>query len=445
MKIVISGAGDVGKYLAKMLIKENHDIVIIDQNDELIVEVDNSYDLMTVCGSCTSFSILKDAKVQNCDLYIAVTNSQDTNILSCVFAKKLGAKKTIARVDNMEYLNPINKLSFINLGVDRLIYPEYIAAKEIVGVLKQTGTTEVFEFSGGKLTLFVIKLENDSPIVNISLKEASRLAQNQNYRAVAITRNDATIIPKGDDILLVNDLVYIITNPEGIPELLQIAGKEKLEINNITFVGGSRIGIKSAKFVENHLNVKMLELDPEKSFKLVDLLPGSMIITGDGRNIDVLLESGIEQCDAFVAVTGDSETNILTCLLAKKFGVLKTIAEIENLDYIEIAKKMGIDTIVNKKLSTASTIYTFTMKAEVTSIKCLTGTEAEVLEFIVSKDAIVTKNKLKDIDFPEGVIIGGIVRGNKSYIAMGDTQIKQNDKVVLFALPSAIHKIAYYF
>jgi trk system potassium uptake protein TrkA len=445
MKIVISGAGDVGKYLAKMLIKENHDIVIIDQDDELIVEVDNSYDLMTVCGSCTSFSILKDAKVQNCDLYIAVTNSQDTNILSCVFAKKLGAKKTIARVDNMEYLSPINKLTFINLGVDRLIYPEYIAAKEIVGVLKQTGTTEVFEFSGGKLTLFVIKLENDSPIVNISLKEASRLAQNQNYRAVAITRNDTTIIPKGDDILLVNDLVYIITNPEGIPELLKIAGKEKLDINNITFVGGSRIGIKSAKFIENHLNVKMLEIDPDKSFKLVDLLPGSMIITGDGRNIDVLLESGIEQCDAFVAVTGDSETNILTCLLAKKYGVLKTIAEIENLDYIEIAKKMGIDTIVNKKLSTASTIYTFTMKAEVTSIKCLTGTEAEVLEFIVSKDAIVTKNKLKDIDFPEGVIIGGIVRGNKSYIAMGDTQIKQNDKVVLFALPSAIHKIAYFF
>jgi len=445
MKIVISGVGDVGRYLAKMLIKENHDIIIIDQDDELIVEVDNSYDLMTVCGSCTSFSVLKDAKVQNCDLYIAVTNSQDTNILSCIFAKKLGAKKTIARVDNMEYLNPINKLTFINLGVDRLIYPEYIAAKEIVGVLKQTGTTEVFEFSGGKLTLFVIKLESNSPIVNISLKEASRLAQNQNYRAVAITRNDTTIIPKGDDMLMENDLVYIITNPEGIPDLLKIAGKEKLDINNIIFVGGSRIGIKSARFVENHLNVKMLELDPDKSFKLVDQLPNSLVITGDGRNIDVLVESGIDKCDAFVAVTGDSETNILSCLLAKKYGVLKTIAEIENLDYIEIAKKMGIDTIVNKKLSAASTIYTFTMKAEVTSIKCLTGTEAEVLEFIASKDAIVTKNKLKDIDFPEGVIIGGIVRGNKSYIAMGETQIKHNDKVVLFALPSAIHKIAYYF
>ncbi len=445
MKVVISGAGDVGKYLAKMLIKENHDIVIVDSDTELIKDVDNTNDLMTVNGSCTTFSTLKEAKVHNCDLYIAVTSSQDTNILSCVFAKKLGAKKTIARVDDMEYLNPLNKLTFINMGIDRLIYPEYIAAKEIVGVIKQTGTTEVFEFSGGKLTLFVIKLDETSPIVNLSLKDAARQSNNKNYRVVAITRNDDTIIPKGDDILEANDIVYIITNPDGISELLKTAGKEKLEINNVMFLGGSRIGTKSAKFLEGQLNVKMLEIEQEKSFKLVDQLPKTMIINGDGRNIDLLLESGLEKCDAFVAVTGDSETNILTCLLAKRYGVKKTVAEIENLDYIEIASKMGIDTIINKKLSAASTIYTFTMKAEVASIKCLTGTDAEVLEFVTSKDAIVTKNKLRDIDFPEGVIIGGIVRGNKSFIAMGDTQIKPNDKVVLFALPTAIHKIAYYF
>ncbi len=445
MKIVISGAGDVGKYLAKMLIKENHDLIIVDSDNELLKEVDNTHDLMTVNGSCTTFSTLKEAKVHTCDLYIAVTSSQDTNILSCIFAKKLGAKKTIARVDNMEYLNPLNKLTFINLGIDRLIYPEYIASKEIVGVLKQTGTTEVFEFSGGKLTLFVLKLDENSPIVNLTLKEAAKQSSNKNYRAVAITRDENTIIPNGDVVLMPNDYVYMITNPDGIPELLKTAGKEKLDINNVMFLGGSRIGIKSAKFLEGQLNVKMLEIDSDKSFKLVDELPKTLIIHGDGRNIDLLLESGLEKCDAFVAVTGDSETNILTCLLAKRYGVKKTIAEIENLDYIEIATKMGIDTIINKKLSAASTIYTFTMKAEVASIKCLTGTDAEVLEFVTSKDAIVTKNKLRDIDFPEGVIIGGIVRGNKSFIAMGDTQIKPNDKVVLFALPTAIHKIAYYF
>lgn len=445
MKIVISGAGEVGRYLAKMLVKENHDLVLIDQDDNLIKEVDTTYDLMTVAGMCTSFSTLKEAKVHNCDLYISVTNSQDTNILSCIFAKKLGAKKTIARVDNMEYLNPINKLTFINLGIDKMVYPEFLAAKEIVGVLKQTGTTEVFEFSGGRLTLFVLKLDDNSPIINLSLRDASKLSNNKNYRAVAITRDEQTIIPKGDDVLLPNDLVYMITSPEGIKDLLKTAGKEKLDINNVMFLGGSRIGIKAVKFIENQLKVKIIESDPEKCFRLTELLPNAMVINGDGRNIDLLLEAGLEKCDAFVAVTGDSETNVLTCLLAKRYGVKKTIAEIENLDYFEIASKMGIDTIINKKLTAASTIYTQTMQAEVASIKCLTGTDAEVLEFVTSKDAIVTKNKLKDIDFPEGVIIGGIVRGEKSMIAMGDTQIKANDKVVLFALPAAIHKIAYYF
>jgi trk system potassium uptake protein TrkA len=445
MKIVISGAGDVGAYLAKMLTKENHDIVMVDLRSDILKEVDSAYDVMCVEGSCTSFDVLKEAKTAGCDLFIAVTNSEDTNILSCVFAKKLGAKKTVARVDNMEYLNPLNKLTFINLGVDRLIYPEYIAAKEVVGVIKQTGSTEIFEFSGGKLTLFVIKLDEKSSIVNMTLREASTIARNKNYRAVAITRNGETIIPRGQDMLLEGDVVYIITNPDGIPSLLKTAGKDKLELNNVMFLGGSRIGIKSAKFLENHLNVKMIEFDNEKSFKLVDLLPNTMIINGDGRNIDVLMEEGLEKTDAFVAVTGDAETNILTCLLAKRYGVKKTIAEIENLDYIEIASKMGIDTIINKKLSAASTIYTLTMKAEVASIKCLTGTDAEVLEFITSRDAIITKNKLRDVEFPEGVIIAGVVRGSKSFIAMGDTQIKPNDKVVLFALPSAIHKIAYFF
>lgn len=445
MKIVISGAGEVGRYLAKMLIKEDHDLVLIDKDDDLIKEVDNSYDLMTVSGFCTSFSTLKEAKVHSCDLYISVTNSQDTNILSCIFAKKLGAKKTIARVDNMEYLNPINKLTFINLGIDKMIYPEFLAAKEIVGVLKQTGSTEVFEFSGGKLTLFVIKLDETSPIINLTLREAAKLTHNKNYRAVAITRDNVTIIPKGDDVMLQNDLVYMITNPEGIQDLLKSAGKEKLEINNVMFLGGSRMGIKAAKFIENQLKVKIVEADPEKCLKMTEILSAAMVINGDGRNIEMLLEAGLDKCDAFVAVTGDSETNVLTCLLAKSYGVTKTIAEIENLDYIELASKMGIDTIINKKLIAASTIYTQTMRAEVASIKCLTGTDAEVLEFVTSRDAIVTKNKLKDIDFPEGVIIGGIVRGNKSFIAMGDTQIKANDKVVLFALPQAIHKIAYYF
>ncbi|MDR2835138.1 MAG: Trk system potassium transporter TrkA [Bacteroidales bacterium] len=445
MNIIIAGAGDVGEFLAKMLIKENHDITIIDVDSNLLAEINSKYDLLSIVGSCYSIETLKEAKISSCDLFIAVTSVEETNLLACILAKKNGAKKTIARINNMEFLNPINKLTFINLGIDKLIYPEYIASKEIVGVLKQTGTSEIFEFSDGKLSLFVLKIDENSKIKNKSLIDIANISKKQNYRFIAIMRGEKTIIPKGTDILEVNDIAYVILNPQEINDLLKFMGIQKLDINSVMFLGGSRVGTKSAKLVQSHLNVKMFERDEEKCYKLQEELQDSMIINHDGTDINQLLEEGLENMDAFVATTGESEINILACLLAKKYGVKKTIAEVENNDYIELANQMGIDKIINKKLSTASYIYTFTMKAKVASISWLAGTDAEVLEFVTSKDAKVTKNKIKDIVFPEGVIVGGVVRNNKSFIAVGDTQIKENDKVILFATASAIHKIEHYF
>ena len=326
MNIIIAGSGNVGRYLAKKLVKEGHDIVIIDTNKEILKEVESSYDLISLYGSCTSFSVLKEAGVANCDLFIAVTNSEDSNVLACVFAKKFGAKKTVARIDNMEYLSPVNKLSFINLGIDRLIYPEYIAAQEVVGVIKQTGTTEIFEFSGGKLTMFVIKVDENSPLRNLMLKNFSTLTNLRDFRIAAITRDFETIIPNGETILQTNDYIYIITLPEIMQELLAAIGISKLELHNIMILGGSRIGIRTSKFLESQLNIKLFEIDPEKSRKLVDMLPNTMIINSDGRNIDNLLDEGLEKTDVFTAVTGDDETNILTCLMAKRYGVKKVIA-----------------------------------------------------------------------------------------------------------------------
>ena len=446
MKIIISGAGEVGKFLAKMLIKENHNIVVIDPNEELLNSIDANNDLMTVVGSCTSFNTLKEVKVNSCDLYIAVTNNEDTNILSCILAKKMGAKKSIARVSNMEYLNATNRLTFINLGIDKLINPEYIASKEIVGVFKQTANSETFEFSDGKLILFAVKIEEKTPIKNMTLKEIAIKVHNTDYKIVAIRRNEKTIIPNDNDTLLKGDIIYTITKPKGNNIFFEFMGIEKFDVNNVMILGASRIGVKSAKFLEKQLNVKLIENNVEKATKLVDELNDTIIINGDGRNVDILLEEGLENMDAFIAVTGDSETNILACILAKNYGIKKTIAEIENIDYIDIASKMGIDKIINKKLSTASNIYTITTtKAEVSSIKWLTGTDAEVLEFVTSKNALITKTRLKDIELPEGVIIGGFVRKDKGYIVNSETQIKQGDKVVLFALAHAIHKIETYF
>ncbi|MFO7790841.1 MAG: Trk system potassium transporter TrkA [Bacteroidales bacterium] len=445
MKIIISGAGEVGKYLAQMLTKENHDIVIVDTDKNKLKVIESQHDLMTITGSCSSFKTLENAKVKSADLFIAVTHSEEINLLSAMLAKRLGVKKTIARIDNIEYIDPLRKLHFINMGVDRMIYPEKIAAKEVVGLIRETGTTQVFEFSDGRLNLFVVHLNKNAPIIDKTLKEATKISDSIDYRAVAITRDDKTIIPSGDDVLQAGDHVYVITNPEGINKLMKYAGKEKDKYENIMILGGSRIGQKVANELSGTCKIKLIEKDENKALELADKLDRCLVIHGDGRNMELLEEEDIEDMDAFVAVTGDSETNILSCMLAKKLGVKKTIAEIENFDYFDLSRKMGIDSIINKKLSAASRIYSFTMHAEVSSIKCLTSTDAELLEFVVKDKAKITKDILRNLDFPNDAIVGGVVRGDKSFIATGDTHITKGDKVVVFTLPGTIKKVEKFF
>ncbi|HYX05789.1 MAG TPA: Trk system potassium transporter TrkA [Bacteroidales bacterium] len=445
MKIVIAGAGEVGSHLAKMLSNENHDIVLIDTNEDHLKDVGANLDVLTFAGSATSINILQDTGIKKADLFIAVTQSEEINITSSIIGKRLGAQKTIARIDNQEYLLPANREHFTSLGIDYMIYPERIAAREIVGLLQQTGTTEVVDFSGGRLSLFVIKLDQSAPIINKTLNETNSELSEMEFRAVAITRNSETLIPRGDDVFLPNDQVYVITNQAGIDDLMKYSGKEKFDVDNIMILGGSRIGKMTAKVLGGHHNVKLIEADRSKSYQLSNYLNNTLVINGDGRNIDMLMDEGLPKMDAFIAVTGNSETNMLSCLLANKMGVKRTIAEIENMDYIPLAENMGIDTVINKKLITASRIFRFTMTEEVSTIKCLTGTDAEVMEFVVKPESKAVQAKIKDIDFPDDSIIGGIIRGKNSFIAKGETEIKPFDRVVVFALPSAIFKVGKYF
>ena len=445
MKIIVAGAGEVGTHLAKMLSNENHDIVVIDTEEANLKGIEN-LDLMTVQGTATSFGVLKEANVKKADLFIAVTQSEEANITSAILSKKLGARKTIARIDNKEYLFPNNKEFFKELGIDYLIYPENIAVRELVNLVNQSGTVDFFDFSGGKLSLFVIKLEKDAPIINQTLSEANASTEgNTEYRAVAITREGKTLIPRGGDKFQINDIIYVISSQAGIKELMKFSGKKEIEVKNIMILGGGRIGIGAANQLEDKFNVKLVEEDKEKCFKLASLLNNTLIINGDARNIDLLIDEGLKNMDAFIAVTGNSETNILSCLLAKQIGVKRTIAEIENIDYIHIAENMGIDTIINKKLITAGRIFRFTRSAEVSEVKCLTGTDAEVVEFIAKPGSKATKGILRNLDFPKDSIIGGIVRGDTSFIAKGETEIIPDDRVVVFALPSAYSRLEKFF
>lgn len=440
MKIIVAGAGEVGTHLAKMLSSEFHDLTVIDPDVESLKSIDSNLDLLTITGSATSFEILKEAKIKKADLFIAVTISEETNITAAIIAKKLGAKKTIARVDNYEYIEPENISHFIHLGIDYLIYPERIAAREVVSLLGQGEIFESVDFSGGKLSLYVLKLDEKALVLNQSLQDIAK-DKNIDFRAVAISRNGKTIIPRGSDQFQLNDLAYVVTNKAGVKNVMKYSGKKKIDIKNIMILGGSRIGKRVAKSLENRFNIKLIEIDKNKSAQLADHLNNSLVINGDGRNIDLLNQEGLANMDTFIAVTGNSETNILSCLLAKKMGVKKTIAEIENIDYIDLGESMGIDTIINKKLVTASKIFRFTMSAEVETMKCLTGSDADVLEFVAKENSKITNEILRKIDFPKDAIVGGIIRGKKSFIATGDTKIQAEDRVVVFALPSAVKKL----
>jgi trk system potassium uptake protein TrkA len=445
MRIIIAGAGDVGSHLAKMLTEENHDIVLIDIVEDKLRHIGSTHDLMTIHGSATSISLLNDINIKKADLFIAVTAYESINITAGMLAKKLGAKKTIARIDNPEYLYLSCKDIFESIGIDYMIYPEMIAANEVVSLLHQAGMTEIVEFSGGKISMYVIRLTESAPVLNKTLKETTDISKPLDFRAVAITRNGETIIPKGHDIFMVNDHVHVITNQSSVNEILKYSGIEQFDIKNVMILGGSRIGKKAAQQLGRQHNVKLIEIDRQKAYELSNFLQHTLVIHGDGSSVDLLVREGLPTMDAFVAVTGNSETNVISCMLAKQMGVKKTIAEVENVDYIKLAESMGIDAIINKKLITANRIFRFTITSETSSIRRLIGTDAEVMEFVVKPGSKITEYPLKDIGFPKDAIIGGVIRGKSSFIATGNTEIKSNDKVVVFALPSAIAKMNKFF
>lgn len=441
MRIIIAGAGEVGTHVAKMMCHANHDVILIDDNEERLRQIDAHFDLMTIVGSVTSIEDLKQANVGACDLFIAVPPYEELSIMSAILAKKLGAKVTIARINNYEYLLPENVEFFKQLGVDELIYPEQLAAKEITTSLKRVGIRQQIDFSGGKLILYAIKIRDNAPIINKTLAEVAEMHDTKLYNTVAINRDGQTIIPRGNETYMHNDLAYILTTLEGTQKVMKDAGKEHFDVKNVMILGGSRIGKKVAQQLEDQYNVKLIEIDREKSAKLADSLEHTLVINGDGRNLELLKDEGIKKMDAFVAVTSNSEVNILACQLAKKMGVRKSVAEVENMDYIDLAENIGIGTLINKKLIAASYIYRYTVKARVSNVKCLIASEAEVLELVAGDSSKITKAALRDLKLPKDVNVGGIIRDGIAIIATGDTRIIPNDKVVVFAMPSGIRKI----
>jgi len=447
MKIVILGAGEVGSHLAKMLSLEANDITIIDDDPQRLAGISAIADVITVQGASSSLRTMREAGVQDADLFISVVPSvpQEVNIVSALLAKNLGAGKVTARIDDNDFLSAENKLLFKQMGIELMFYPERLAADEIYDLLKHTSSTESTDFARGKLQVEVFKLEEDSPLLDMKIAEFAAIATSDElqFRVIAISREGKTIMPKYDTKFMFNDLVFIIATREGMTFLMRFLGKGNIEIDKVMILGGSDIAeLTAARLSPKISSVKILERDKGRGMELSERLPDNVVVViGDGRTSDLLLEEGIRDYDAFLALTGNDEANVLACVVAKKFGVDRTIAEVENIEYIHLAEEMGVDSVINKKLITAGRLFKFTLSGKARLVKYMSGTDAEVLEYTVAPGSAVTQGSLKDISFPKDAVIGGVIRGSESYIAIGSTRIEPYDRVVVFALPHTVKDI----
>ncbi|WP_420386153.1 Trk system potassium transporter TrkA [Roseivirga sp.] len=445
MRVIIAGVGNVGFHLAKLLSQEGQDIVLIDQAADKLKMAANQVDAATIKGTATSYSVLEEAGVSESDLLIAVTSSEEINITTAIIAKHLGAKRTIARISNTEFLYKKDKLNLKHLGIDDIISPESLAAREIKRLLKEVAITDSFDFEKGLLQLIGVNIEAKSPLIGKSMIEVAKINPDQAFMTVAILRENETIIPYGDTKFQEGDHVYFVTQPECVEKLLFLSGKKKEGVKSLMILGGSRVGFHAAKILSSKYNVKLIEKDSQKCFELADQLPDAMVINGDGRNVELLEEESINEMDAFIAVTGDSETNIISCLVAKKMGVKKTIAMVENMDYIHLSQSIGVDTMINKKLIAANFIFRHVRQGEIVSITSIHGVDAEILEFEVQENSKITEHQLRNLQFPKSAIIGGVIRDGRGLTTPGNFRFQAKDRVVVLSKPECIKKVESYF
>jgi trk system potassium uptake protein TrkA len=420
------------------------DITLIDTDKECLHYAESHLDIRTLHGDAMSLSLMKEAKVEDSDLFIAVTAEESVNITICALAKQLGIKRTIARISNIELIKAQDDISFKNIGVDELISPEELAAKEIQQLLDQSAFSNSYEFEGGALTLIGTRLEEDVPFVGKSVKEAASIFPDVHFMPVAIQRKgtQTTLIPRGNSCFEAGDTVFFITLREGVEELYKLTGKTKASIKNIMILGGGRIGYNTAReLCQKKFNVTILEKNKKKAYDIADLLPNALVINGDGRNAELLDEENLTAMDAFIAVTENSETNIMSCLMAHTKKVKKTIALVENMDYFQLSHSIGIDTLINKKLLTANTIFRYVRRGEVVDMTTLNNLNVEILEFVVNANSKVTNYKIVNIDFPRTAIIGGVIRDGEGIIALGDYTILPGDRIVVCCLPRSIKRI----
>lgn len=449
MKITIIGAGEIGYDLANILSSEKHDVIVLDREKAPLSRVSDSLDVLTVEGNATSVKDLVKAKAGEADILISVTSIDEVNMISGMIGKRLGAKMVISRIRSNELTDKESPLSPSDLGIDVMIHPELSAAEEIAQLLKRSSASDVINLAEGRMQLIGIRLEKDSPLIGKSLNEYAESYSNLTFRVVAIGRRGRTIIPGGSVKIQSYDQIFVLAATKDINALIKTTGKKETVLNSVMIAGGSSVGAMLARILcedeTKNWSIKLIEPDYDTAEELAIEMKDVMVLHGNPTDPDLLVTEGINEMDAFIAVTDDEESNIISCLMAKHLEVKKTVSLVSKPDFIPMAQTIGLDAIINKKSSASNEIHRYVRQGNVVSVAELRGIKAEVIELEASEGSKVTEKPIKKLKLPDGCLIGGILSDNEVEIATGETQIKPKDRVIVFCLPNAIDKVTRLF
>lgn len=454
MKIIIAGAGAVGTHLARLLSNDNMNVVLMDEDVDKLVRLNSTLDIMTLPKPPSSIEALKDAGVKDADLFIAVTPNESENLTCATLAKQLGAKKTVARVDNYEYMKPENLKLFNRSGVDSLIYPELLAARDIAASARYSWVRQLWEFDEGDLVMLSVKMHDSTPLYDKEIRNENNMlvgrtlkeigtTYGHHFHVVAIRRGTETVVPYGEEKILPRDLVFFMTTREGIDQIRHLSGKDSYpHVKHGVIIGGGKLSVRTDWTLPEDLTLKIIEPSHDRCLQLGGLTRSrTLIINGEGYDMDVLADEGFNNLEAFIALTNNDEENILACVAARRKGVRKTIAQVENLGYFDMATDLDVGTIINKKMIAASHIYQMLLKSDVDNVKMLSFADADVAEFVVKPNSKVTKKPIMELDIPYGVNLGGMIRDGKPMLISGKTQIQAGDKIVAFCIGNTLKKL----
>lgn len=448
MKITIAGAGEIGFYLASMLSEERYDVIIIDKDESSLSEISNSFDLQTISGNATSIKTLSEAGIHNSDLFIAVTDVDEVNMIACMISKRLGAKKTIARIRNIEYAVKDSLVSPEYFGIDVVIQPEFTTAKDVLLLIKRAAASDVIDIADGRMQLIGLKLDRNTQLHGNTIQEFVSKSFISEFRIVAILRGNRTIIPTGKDKLIREDQLFVLSKSEHINTVIRQFGLKKQRIERVMIAGGGILGehiIRLLQLEVNSIQIKLIEENEERCYDLATQFPDILVLKGNPTDPDLLVSEGIGETDVFISVTSDEESNIISCLMAKHLGVYKVVANVSKGSYIPLSQTIGLDSAVNIKLSASNEIHRHLMKDEIQAVRALWGTDTEMIELVIKEDSKFKNKKISDLKFPKGAIIGAIFRKNTSLIATGEETLLIEDRLVIFATHSYLEKVIDFF